>query len=146
MSSSTAEKVQAIFHHLSIQGQQSKFADFVADNVDWKIMGHSPMSRVYSGKQDFFDGTLKVLAERVLTEPLRLKVTNLIVSNDRGGDGEEINADAVVEMEAIDAKCRNGLSYTMKYCWVCGFEKGKIVRVRAYIDTGLLIQAMSENP
>jgi uncharacterized protein len=144
--SSTTEKVQAIFSNLSIQGQQAKFADHVADDVDWKIMGHSPMSREYSGKQDFFDGTLKVLAERVLTEPLRLRVTNLIVSNDKGGEQGDINTDAVVEMVAIDAKCRNGLPYKMKYCWVCGFEKGKIVRVRAYIDTGLLIQAMAENP
>jgi len=101
------------------------------------------MSRTYTSKQDFMDSTLKVLAERVLTDPLRLRVVNVVGTLE--GEGEEMDGEVAVELEAIDAVCRNGLRYDMRYVWVCGFEKGKIVKVRAYLDTDLLNRAMKEN-
>jgi uncharacterized protein len=144
MPTSTADKIRDIFANLAVHHKQAAFADYVSDNVDWRIMGHSPFSRTYHSREDYFNGTIKVLSTRLLREPLRLRVTNVFVSNDWGG--EEINADAVVEMEAIDARCKDGMTYDASYCWVCGFEQGKIKRVRAYIDTKLLCDAMARNP
>ena len=100
-------------------------------------MGHSPMSRQYSGKQDFTDNTLKVLAERVLMEPLRLRVKSVIVSSEYEGEdgkgseggGGETDGEVAIELEAIDAVCKNGLPYDMRYCWICHFDKGRIVKV-----------------
>jgi len=106
-------------------------------------MGHSPMSRQYVGKQDFVDNTIKVLSGRILTEPLRLKVAN-VVGSVTGDDG--ISGEVAVEFEAIDAVCKNGLTYDMRYAWVCSFDNGKIVKVRAYLDTDLLTRAMDQNP
>ncbi|KAJ9611300.1 hypothetical protein H2200_004484 [Cladophialophora chaetospira] len=143
MSSSPAQKVRALFEPFSTQGRQQEALTHIADDVDWTIMGHSPMSRKYNGKQDFFDNTLKVLSGRILNEPLRLKVVNVVTS--MTGD-DEPDGEAVVEFQAIDAVCKNGLKYDMRYAWVCLFEKGKIVRVRAYLDTDLLTRAMEQNP
>lgn len=99
----SVSEIKQIFEPLSIQGSQSKYFDHVADDVDWTIMGHSPMSGRYTSKKEFVDATLTVLREKVLTEPLRMKVVNVIA-----GDGEW----AAVEMEAIDAVCKNGESPT----------------------------------
>lgn len=143
MSTPTARKIHAVFSPLSQQGHQREFSAYVSDTVNWDIRGHSPMSRTYTSKQDFMDSTLKVLAERVLTDPLRLRVVNVVGTLE--GEGEEMDGEVAVELEAIDAVCRNGLRYDMRYVWVCGFEKGKIVKVRAYLDTDLLNRAMKEN-
>jgi hypothetical protein len=62
-------------------------------------MGHSPMSSVYTSKAEFRRKTLTYLAEKVLTEPLKICVVNVV------GGGEE--STAAVELKA-DAVCRNG--------------------------------------
>jgi ketosteroid isomerase-like protein len=97
----TREQIKQMFAPLSQQGQQASFFDSVADDVHWTILGHSPMSKTYSNKKDFVDGTLTVLREKVLTEPLRLRVIHVT----GGGDGDEW---ATIEMQSIDAKCKNG--------------------------------------
>jgi ketosteroid isomerase-like protein len=64
-------------------------------------------------------------------------------------EGEEAGkTTAVVEMEAVDAKCQNGLAYDMRYCWVAVFDdaSGMIERVRAYVDTDLANRAIEGNP
>jgi hypothetical protein len=64
-------------------------------------MGHSPMSQVYANKTEFRQKTLQYLREKVLTEPLKMHVVNVV------GGGEEDSA--AVEMKAdANAVCRNG--------------------------------------
>ncbi|EXJ67237.1 uncharacterized protein A1O5_09884 [Cladophialophora psammophila CBS 110553] len=152
MAPPTKAQITRLFAPLAVQGRQPETLALLADNVDWTICGNSPMSARYTSKQDFMENTLKVLRERVLTEPLRLQVRNVVVSGGGESEGqgegkdEEIDGDAVVELEALDAWCKNGLAYDMRYCWVCKFAAGKIVQVRAYIDTDLLTRAMQQNP
>ncbi|KIY02668.1 uncharacterized protein Z520_01133 [Fonsecaea multimorphosa CBS 102226] len=150
MAPPTTSQISRLFTPLSIQGRQPETLALLADDVDWTISGHSPMSARYTSKQDFIDNTLKVLRERVLTEPLRLGVRHVIVSpvGEEGKEGkdEEIEGEVVVELEALDAVCRNGLPYDMRYCWICKFARGKIVQVRAYLDTDLLTRAIQQNP
>lgn len=100
------DKILEMFSPLSQQGRQAEFFDHVDDNVNWTILGHSPMAKTYTNKKDFNDATLTVLREKVLTEPLRLKVIHVT----GGGEGEEC---ATVEMQAIDAKCKNGKSQSV---------------------------------
>ena len=63
-------------------------------------MGHSPMSGSYTNKHDFELKTLHFLGDKVLTEPLKMYVVNVI-----GGGGSEDTF--AVEMKA-NADCRNG--------------------------------------
>jgi ketosteroid isomerase-like protein len=136
-------KINALFSPLSQQGCQKEFIAHISESVHWEIPGHSPMSGTYTSRKHFVDSTLKVLAERVLTEPLRLRVVNVVGA--LNGDGDAMEGEAAVELQAIDAVCKNGLEYDMRYVWVCRFEGGKIVHVRAYLDTDLLTRAMKEN-
>ncbi|OAP59030.1 hypothetical protein AYL99_06327 [Fonsecaea erecta] len=129
MAPPSAAQITRLFAPLATQGRQPETLALLADDVDWTIPGHSPMSRRYTSKQDFMDNTLTVLRERVLTEPLRLKVRHVVVSPTptaaAGGGGaegaeegkdEEIDGDVVVELEAVDAKCKNGAQSILDVC------------------------------
>ena len=136
-------KIQSHFSHLSSldASERSKFfSQYVSPEVNWTVMGHSPMSKTYTSLSEFLDATIKVLANDILTEPLRLEVKNVIAMPIDGG------THAVVELAAIDAKCQSGMTYDMKYCWVVKYGNDeKIVEARAYIDTDLLNRAIEQN-
>ena len=109
-------------------------------------MGHSPMSKTYKSKYDFLNATLAVLGNQVLKGPLRMYPYNAVVATPT----EDGSQQAVVEMRAVDAECRNGMTYNMTYCWVCSFVETddgqrKIAKVRAYVDSELLTRAIKEN-
>ncbi len=86
-------------------GDGTFFAN-VVDDVDWKIMGHSPMSKSYNNKEEFQQQTLKYLAAHVLTEPLKMYIVNVIGGGDDGSAAVELKADSV---------CKNGKSFLG--CW-----------------------------
>jgi hypothetical protein len=57
-----------------------------------------------------------------------------------------VSADwAVVELHSL-ATDRNGLRFDNRYCWVCRFAGGKIMEVRAYLDSALVGRLFAENP
>ena len=135
----TQGEIGEIFSRLAQHGGQFKFMNSVAEDVKWTIFGHTPISRSYTSKTEFIEETFDMLRGRVLKEPLRLGVKQIT----GGGESEW----AVAELSAIDAVCKNGLTYDMEYCWVCRFDKNhKIVEVRAYLDSDLLIRALEQNP
>ena len=104
------------------------FDDHVAPDVNWTVSGSTPMSATYTSLLSFLDGTIQVLGNDVLTEPLRLAVKSVIAMP---GDGV---THAAVELAAMDAKCQNGLAYDMKYCWVVKYGTDeKITEARAYL-------------
>ncbi|KAK5944042.1 hypothetical protein PMZ80_003323 [Knufia obscura] len=132
------EAIRNLFGNLSSPDTQKDFFNSVSDNVDWWIVGHTPMSGSYSSKQDFLDATFQVLNKKVLGGPLKLRIVNVV----GGGDSDW----ATVEMEAIDAKCKNGMTYDMRYCWMVRFgSTGMIEQVRAYLDTDLLARAIEQH-
>ena len=94
----TIPEIQSLFANLS-NGNTAHFFTRVVDNVDWLILGHSPMSGQYHSKQDFQAKTLAVLNGQVLKKPLAFIVDNVV----GGGDQDQ----AVVEMHA-DSECRDG--------------------------------------
>ena len=101
----TKDEIQSMFHALATGDGPSFFAN-VIDDVDWRIMGHSPMSRQYTNKLEFQEQTLKYLAAHVLTEPLKMYV----VSVTGGGDDDS----AAVELMA-DSVCKNGKSLLSRW-------------------------------
>lgn len=87
----TKAEIEAMFSALSTPGRD--FFVHVVDDVDWAIMGHSPLSQVYADKAEFRRKTLQFLGDKVLTEPLKMHVVNVVC-----GGGEENMA--AVEMKA----------------------------------------------
>lgn len=132
-------EIRTLFANLSSRENQANFFNRVSDNVDWWIVGSTPMSGTYNSKKAFLDATIEILNGKVLDGPLTMRTVNVA----GGGPDSEW---AAVELQAIDATCRNGMPYDMRYCWNVRFGKdGMIEQVRAFLDTGLLEKAIKEN-
>ncbi|GAB2561796.1 nuclear transport factor 2 family protein [Dyella jejuensis] len=129
----TAEYVQGIFKQLE-QGDGSAFFDHVAEDVDWTVMGTHPLAGHYPSKKAFIDGTFAKL-DKVLPDGARLRLEHCIVAGDQ----------AVVELHAMSTAL-NGLRFDNRYCWIVYFQDGRIVRVRAYLDSALVERLLRENP
>lgn len=100
-------------------------------------MGSNALSGHYSSKASFLSSSFNTIAAAI-DGPMKLRVRSII-----GGETEEW---AVVELEAVEGtKCKNGMLYEQKYSWSTRWREGMIVEVRAYLDGGLLDQALVEN-
>ena len=129
----TIDQVQEIFKNLE-SGDGASFFDRVADNVDWIVEGHHPLAGHYHSKSDFLSGTFEKLG-KVLPNGTQLHVTNILISDDW----------AIVELASL-ATAKNGLRFDNKYCWITRWQEGKIVLVRAYLDSAMVQRLFDENP
>ena len=125
--------VREIFKNLE-SGDGKGFFDHVLDGVDWIVEGTHPLAGHYHSKAEFLAHTFEKLA-KVLPQGAQLFVEHVLVSGDW----------AVVELRS-DATAKNGLRFDNRYCWICRFVNGKIVEVRAYLDSALVADLFEENP
>lgn len=121
----TTEDVRRIFAHLE-SGSGDAFFEHVADEVDWTVEGTHPLAGRYRSKADFRAHTFARL-NRILPGGTQLHVENVLI------DGEA----AVVELRS-HATAVNGMRFDNRYCWVMRLANGKIVEVRAYLDSALV--------
>ncbi|MGA2917983.1 nuclear transport factor 2 family protein [Methanoregula sp.] len=128
----TETSVRSLFASLE-SGKSDLFFAHVSDSVHWTVMGTHPLAGTYTGRQEFTDHTFRRL-DRVLKDGVRLRVTGVLVSR----------TIAVVELEALST-ANNGLPFHNQYCWICRFDGGKIVEVRAYLDSALVQKVIDEN-
>jgi len=129
----TSDRVREIFKGLE-DGDGAAFFEWVADAVDWIVMGTHPLAGHYSSKKAFREGTFAKLGQ-VLQNGAQLHVEDLIVKDD----------EAVVELHSL-ATAKNGMRFDNRYCWVVYFRGGVIVRVRAYLDSAMVARLFEENP
>jgi uncharacterized protein len=129
----TPERVREVFKGLE-NGDGGAFFEYVADDVDWIVMGTHPLAGHYRSKKDFIAGTFAKLG-RVLPRGAQLRVEHLIVNDDQ----------AAVELHSL-ATAKNGLRFDNRYCWVVYFRDEVIVRVRAYLDSAMVARLFEENP
>lgn len=132
MNTITIENVRSLFASLE-KGNSEEFFQHVATNVEWTVMGTHPLAGTYHDRDLFIQSTFRRL-NRVLKDGVRLMVTNVITAG-------EI---AVVELEAHSV-ARNDIPFRNRYCWICRFDQGKIVEVRAYLDSALVQKLIDEN-
>jgi len=125
--------VQDIFKKLET-GDGDEFFAHVADDVDWTVEGTHPLAGHYHSKSDFVAHTFAKL-NKILPNGTQLYVEHVLVSGDW----------AVVELHSL-ATAKNGFRFDNRYCWVCRLAGGKIVEVRAYLDSALVAQLFQENP
>ena len=122
--------VRKIFAGLE-QGDGAGFFAYVADDVDWTVMGTHPLAGHYASKADFIAGTFAKLG-KVLPNGAQLHVDELIVTGD-------------VELHS-EATAKNGFRFDNHYCWICYFRNDVIMRVRAYLDSVMVARLFAENP
>jgi uncharacterized protein len=129
----TSDYVRQIFRNLD-SGDGSGFFEHVSDDVDWIVEGTHPLAGHYHSKTEFLAHTFHKLA-KVLPHGAQLHVQHLLLSDDW----------AVVELRS-EAIAKDGLRFDNRYCWVCRFAGGRIVEVRAYLDSALVVRLFEENP
>jgi ketosteroid isomerase-like protein len=129
----TPDRVRDIFKGLE-KGDGASFFKHVADDVDWIVMGTHPLAGHYRSKTAFIAGTFAKLGQ-VLPQGAQLHVEHLLVKDD----------EAVVELHSL-ATAKNGIRFDNRYCWVVYFSEGVIVRVRAYLDSAMVVRLFDENP
>lgn len=129
----TPDRVRNIFKGLE-NGDGAAFFEHVADNVDWIVEGTHPLAGHYLSKKAFIAGTFAKLGQ-VLPQGAQLHMENLIVNDD----------EAAVELHSL-AIAKNGMRFDNRYCWVVYFRDGVIVRVRAYLDSAMVVRLFEENP
>ncbi len=126
------EYVEKVFNYLQ-NGENEKFFEKVADNVNWTVMGTHPLAGVYKTKQEFVYKTF-IRLNKLLKDEIVLKVNNIIVEENY----------AVVEMISLSTAL-NGIPFNNTYCWIVKFENEIIVEVRAYVDSALVQKVIDEN-
>jgi len=130
------EEIEKLFKNLETNNYAAVFGR-VDPTVDWTVMGTHPLAGRYRTAQEFQKNTILRLSS-VMKEPgMQVKVRNVI----GGGDQEW----AAVEL-VIHAECKNGLKFENTYSWNMRFdESGKIVEVRAYLDSWMVNEAIIQN-
>ena len=88
----------------------------------------------YRSKARFIASTFAKLGQ-VLKQGAQLHVDHIIVKDDL----------AVVELYST-AIAQNGMSFNNRYCWIVYFKDGRITKVRAYLDSALVVRLFKENP
>ena len=103
----------------------------MADDFCWTVMGTTPWSGTYHGKQAVLRDLLAPLVAQFADQ-----YTN--AAHNFVAEGDQV----VVECRGRVAT-RTGGRYDNAYCWVCRFEDGKLRALTEYLDTRLLETALA---
>lgn len=104
------------------QGAGSPF-DLLHPDVQWTIVGSSPLSKTYTSKKQFYDECVDHFAARLAT-PAVPAVKGMYAD----GDTVIIHYDA-------DAMGVDGIPYHNTYAWFLEMKDGQVVKGTAFFDT-----------
>jgi uncharacterized protein len=121
----THENVHSIFAYLS-GDTPARFFDYVTNDVKWTVLGTQPLAGNYPSKRDFQQATFDRLSP-LFDGELKLFIRKVFVDGDT----------AIVELYT-QATAKSGIQFNNDYCWICQFQEGQIVAVRAYLDSALV--------
>jgi hypothetical protein len=102
----------------------------LADDATWTIIGSTPWSGTYRGKQAILKDLLGPLRAR-LESPMRTRALRMI------GEGDCIAVEARGENRTKD-----GIAYKNEYCWIFEFHNGLVANLTEYADTELFTQVL----
>jgi uncharacterized protein len=116
--------LQRVFAELA-EGNGEPFLDALADDARWTVIGSSPWSRTYEGKQVIVDELMRPLF-RQFADRYTARATRIVAEDD------------VVVVEALGrATTKSGKPYNQTYCYVFRLAGGKVCELTEYNDTDL---------
>lgn len=134
MSSADNKRLVQQIYADSANRSGTTFADNLADDVTWTVMGQYSWAGTYKGKDAIINGLLGHL-RTLLTERTRTVAFNFIAEGDF----------VVVEAKG-DNVTKTGERYDNEYCMVWRIENGKIKQVKEYCDSGLVERVLGPFP
>jgi ketosteroid isomerase-like protein len=96
--------------------------ELLAADVEWTIVGSSPLAKTYHGKQQFIDEVIGPFNAR-MSKPLVPVVRGIFA------DG-----DMVVILFDAEATARDGKPYRNTYSWYLETRDAKVVKAVAFFD------------
>jgi ketosteroid isomerase-like protein len=127
------QECEALFAALEDPQTTPRFFKRVAEDVRWTVMGSHPLAGTYTSKAEFEAATFARLTP-LMRDGVRLRLRELHVDGDV----------AIAELHALSTT-REGAPFDNTYCWVCRFEDGAIVEVRAYLDSAMVAYTVARN-
>ena len=97
--------------------------ELLAPEAEWTIVGSSPLSKTYHGRQEFLDQVINPFNARMAT-PLIPSVRNIYA------DG-----DTVIILFDAEATVRDGQPYRNTYTWYFQMKGSKVIKAIAFFDT-----------
>jgi uncharacterized protein len=121
--------MQRVFAELE-KGNGRPFMDALADDARWNVIGSSPWSGTYDGKQAIVDQLMRPLFGQFAGE-YTASASRVIAEDD------------VVVVEARgQATTKSGRPYNQTYCYVFQLRDGHVHELTEYIDTDLVNQVL----
>ena len=123
--------LQDIFAGLS-QGNSNLFVESMDNNFRWIVSGHTKWSKTYAGKQAVLKELMGAL-QTALAGRIRVIAHRLVAEGD------------IVVVEAKGSNTtKAGKPYNNTYCFVFRVADGKLQEVTEYMDTQLVVEALSD--
>jgi len=96
--------------------------ELLAADIEWTIVGSSPLARTYRSKQDFID---------IVIDPFNARMSKPLVPTVRGifADG-----DTVIILFDAEATVSDGSPYRNTYTWYFQMKDAKVVKAIAFFD------------
>ncbi len=96
--------------------------ELLAPDVEWTIVGSSPLAKTYHGKKEFIDAVI---------DPFNARMSKPLVPTVRGiyADG-----DMVIILFDAEATVRDGKPYRNTYTWYFEMKDAKVVKAIAFFD------------
>jgi ketosteroid isomerase-like protein len=97
--------------------------ELLASDVEWTIVGTSPLSKTYHSKQEFLD---------IVINPFNARMIRPLVPEIHGiySDGDTV----IILFDAM-ATVRDGRPYHNTYSWYLQMRDGQVVKSVAFFDT-----------
>jgi uncharacterized protein len=120
---------ESLVRHLYVEvsnGNPGPLIEHLADDVEWTIIGSTPLSGVYRGRDAVVSELFAGLRAR-LSGPVQFSFDRFITDGDR------------VVMEAHGhAVTHDDRSYDNRYCVIFDIVDGRLARIIDYVDTQLV--------
>ena len=107
-------------------GDDKAFWRLLAEDVQYSVIGTTPVSGSYSSRRAFFEGALWPMGA-LMSKGSRPLEYDIIAEGNR-----------VVLMWRGEGVMSNGAPYNQSYCWVLDVQDGLIRQIKAYLDTELV--------
>jgi uncharacterized protein len=114
MSTSTRALLTNLFTSISSPSFRDAFLNAFSDNVTWTTTGTSPLAGRYERKYEYITKVLQPLHDQLESSP-KHAVRRMTV------DGEW----AVVQFGSSGARGPNDVGFSMQYCGLCGWLRGR---------------------
>jgi ketosteroid isomerase-like protein len=121
--------MENVFAELA-NGNGRPFLEALSDEARWTVIGSSPWSRTYEGKQAIVDELMRPLF-RQFADRYRAHATRIVAEDDF----------VVVEARG-QATTKAGKPYQQTYCYVFRLADGKVCELTEYNDTDLVSRAL----